>query len=160
MTKRNVFKVIFLVLTLALMLFIFSLSGQKASVSTDTSHSVSRVLLTFLFRGFDVLSSSEQIRLIATVDNTVRTLAHFSEYMLLSFLFAANLIFYSVGKIKKALLSLAGCFIFSLFDEIHQMFVPGRTFQLIDLFFDFLGSLTGLILFYVAVIILRKIKKS
>jgi len=35
---------------------------------------------------------------------------------------------------------------FALFDELHQMFIPGRAFQWIDLTLDLVGILVGLIL--------------
>jgi len=36
---------------------------------------------------------------------------------------------------------------YALSDEIHQLFVPGRAFQVFDLFIDFLGSLFGVFLY-------------
>jgi VanZ family protein len=36
---------------------------------------------------------------------------------------------------------------FALSDEIHQLFVPGRAFQVIDLIIDFLGLLFGVYLY-------------
>ena len=32
---------------------------------------------------------------------------------------------------------------YGLFDEVHQLFVPTRTFQLIDIVIDFLGAIVG-----------------
>ena len=158
MKKAPFLKAVSLILALSLMILIFCLSGQKASTSTKTSHSVTGTILSFLYEGFDELSKAQQTKLISLVDKTVRTVAHFLEYMLLSFLFSLNLSFYGHLKIKKAILALSGCLVFSLFDEIHQIFVPGRSFQFIDLFYDFLGALTGLILFYLARLIYKKIK--
>lgn len=37
--------------------------------------------------------------------------------------------------------------LYALSDEIHQIFVPGRTFQLEDLALDLLGALAGLWLY-------------
>lgn len=157
--KKSLFiKAFLLFLVLGLAVLIFCLSGQKASTSTTTSRSVTEMVLSFIYDGFDTLSKTQQTKLIVKVDRTVRTIAHFSEYTLLAFLFALNLSVYGPLKIKKAILVLSGCFVFSLFDEIHQFFVPGRSFQLIDLFFDFLGSLSGLVLFYLARLIYKKIK--
>jgi len=42
---------------------------------------------------------------------------------------------------KRHLLSLIFVFLYSLTDEIHQLFVPSRSFQLKDLAVDNLGSL-------------------
>lgn len=37
--------------------------------------------------------------------------------------------------------------LYSLSDEIHQLFVPGRSFQLMDLGLDLLGGIIGLIIY-------------
>lgn len=65
--------------------------------------------------------------------------AHFFLYFLLSITFykATDNIFYAI------ILS----FFYSITDEIHQTFVPGRAFQNLDIFVDTMGaSLAGLIL--------------
>ncbi len=159
MKRTTLYKAISLILALLLMFMIFSLSAENAKVSTSTSRSVTSKILSFFYDGFEYLTKSQQTRLISMVDKTVRTLAHFTEYALLSFLFLINISFYKFTKIKKALLSLSGCFIFSVFDEIHQYFVPGRSFQVKDLFFDFLGALAGLLVFHLISIFFSKRKK-
>ena len=58
----------------------------------------------------------------------------------------------SSSPILSALLS----FTYAITDEIHQLFIPGRAFQLVDLAVD----LAGIILGTVAFIILVKIIKS
>ena len=40
-------------------------------------------------------------------------------------------------------LSVAASVLFGISDEFHQSFVPSRTPEISDLFFDFLGSLVG-----------------
>ncbi len=159
MKKTRIYKAISLILIILLMAFIFSLSAENASVSTNTSLSVTTKVLSLIYDGFEYLTKQEQTKLVAAFDKTVRTIAHFSEYALLSFLFTINLSLYKLREIKKAALALSGCFIFSVFDEIHQIFVPGRSFQLIDLFFDFLGALTGLLVFHLISIFFSKRKK-
>ncbi len=42
-----------------------------------------------------------------------------------------------------AALALSICMLYALSDEIHQIFVPGRAFQLVDLGLDLLGSSLG-----------------
>jgi hypothetical protein len=42
-------------------------------------------------------------------------------------------------------LSIAVSTLYGVTDELHQLFVPGRTFSLVDMLFDFIGS--SLILF-------------
>ena len=44
-------------------------------------------------------------------------------------------------------LALSGACLYALSDEVHQIFVPTRTFQIQDLIVDALGALLGLYLF-------------
>ena len=74
-------------------------------------------------------------------------LMHFLEYAVLSFLMARALHHTLPSSQKINLLTIIFTMIFALSDEIHQLFVPGRTFQVIDLIIDFLGILFGLFLY-------------
>ena len=47
----------------------------------------------------------------------------------------------------KFRLALSGACLYALSDEVHQIFVPTRTFQVRDLIVDALGALLGLYLF-------------
>ncbi len=44
------------------------------------------------------------------------------------------------GSLIAVLLSM----LYALSDETHQLFVPGRAFQVVDLIIDFIGSITGM----------------
>lgn len=70
-------------------------------------------------------------------------LFHFLEYfgfgLLLSFALQR-----SFNKYFNSLLAVFFVILFfSLSDEVHQLFVPGRQFSYADIFFDVLGGLTG-----------------
>lgn len=71
-------------------------------------------------------------------------ISHILEYAILSFLFARA--FWqrerpTRGQFIKAI-SLVLFYAFT--DELHQYFIPGRAFQLVDLALDTLGALLGL----------------
>ncbi len=68
-------------------------------------------------------------------------LIHCAEYMIFSVLLvrASNLGGGRPGKRKL----LIGGIVFALLDELHQLFIPGRFFDLFDLFFDSLGIVSG-----------------
>lgn len=82
---------------------------------------------------------------------------HFVEYAVLSFLIARAL--HSSGRGARAFhqsktdtpkipaLVVIIAMLYALSDETHQLFVPGRAFQVIDLIIDFLGSLFGVYLY-------------
>lgn len=66
---------------------------------------------------------------------------HVLEYSLLSIvLFRAFHNSSARFKEKALCLTLIVAFLYGLFDEIHQMFVPTRFFEIKDLFFNVLGS--------------------
>ena len=70
--------------------------------------------------------------------------AHFFEYAVLSILVARAMLWegnYSRGRLFTVYyLTL----LFAFTDEFHQLFTPGRAFQLVDLLLDAFGALLGL----------------
>ena len=45
---------------------------------------------------------------------------------------------------KKILYTCIFCIIYAIFDEIHQIYVPGRTGKVIDVVIDTLGAFMGI----------------
>ncbi len=75
---------------------------------------------------------------------------HFFLYLGLGFIFS-----YFLKNLKWDISWFAICtaalffsFIYGLSDEIHQLFVPGRTFDLIDLIADSVGGISGGIMIF------------
>ena len=72
---------------------------------------------------------------------------HIGEYAVLAALTMRAL----VGKRKLKLIFFLAAFgissLYGLMDEIHQLFVPGRAFQLMDLALDCSGGMIGLIIY-------------
>ncbi len=143
--KRNR---IFLVLSVALMAVIFWFSSKDATVSTEQSDLFITVFLDGFFDG--------QIPHWLTV--VVRKAAHFSIYAALAFC----LYFTFEGAVKSAyetfLYPLSVSVAYSVSDEIHQMFVPGRAGRLFDLAVDGCGSIFGIVTALLILTLIRKIK--
>ncbi len=75
---------------------------------------------------------------------------HFGAFFGLTVLLRTN--FLSRTNLKENLLrkdiyTLTICLVYALFDEIHQMFIPGRSCDPYDLIADFAGTLMGLLFF-------------
>lgn len=80
-----------------------------------------------------------------TVPPGLDKLLHLIEYLILSFLLYASFRA-SSSQIKNNTilwLSFSLAAIYGISDEIHQLFVPNRYFELIDILFDILGSFIG-----------------
>ncbi len=74
----------------------------------------------------------------------VRKLAHFCEYMLEGFLLMLCLRVYTRHRCGICLPMLGGV-LTALTDETIQLFVPGRSGQVTDIWMDFSGVMTGLL---------------
>jgi VanZ family protein len=70
---------------------------------------------------------------------------HFFLYLGLGLLF--TYLFYGLkfftSRLKIVLITLAFIALYGLSDEIHQLFVVGRNFDVLDLFVDIIGGLSG-----------------
>ena len=150
------------VLLVGLMCVIFMLSHQPANESSQTSSSVIRFLAEIFIKDFEDLSTNEQLEIISSLQFIVRKGAHFSAYFVLGiFSFFTFLTYNTPALIWRSLISLSVCFTFSVSDEIHQLFIPGRSGEIRDVLIDTGGSaLSILILFLIFLLIAKKSKNK
>lgn len=141
---RKIYIAISAFLVVAFAIIIFYLSHQTSTESSDTSDSLIELISSLIG-----LTLSE---------NFIRSLAHFCEYAGLGFL-VHNLIFSIKDKLYP-FLSVLFSFGYAVTDEIHQIFVPGRACQLIDLAIDFGGIILGIVVFSFLNQIILKHKKT
>lgn len=128
--------------TVLLSVAIFCFSAQTATTSSAVSDSAALGLLDLIrlfVPGFDVADWD-------TLIHVIRKCAHFGIYLCLEL--AA---FYAFFKERSAfgfasLCSLGYCLLYAVSDEIHQLFVPGRSCEARDVFIDFCGALLGFLL--------------
>ena len=127
------------VLAVAVMIFLFS--AQDADASGKTSGTVSEWLLRLLHPELEQLPGAEQRELRMQMQLYVRKAAHFSEFALLGMTLRLLLEWLRV-RWKKSVSWAAGT-LYAATDEIHQLFVSGRSCQTLDMAIDSLGVLTG-----------------
>ncbi len=138
-------KVIFTILTILWMIIIFLFSNQKSTVSTNNSRSFVRSTIANIYKFFDSDATEEEIdKVVLTFDVPVRKLCHFSEYLILSILVLFMLKSYGVNNLYLTILI---CFAYACTDEIHQLFVVGRSGNIKDIIIDTLGSVS-FVIFY------------
>lgn len=121
-------KVIKLLLIILWLLVIFIFSNQDGTTSTALTNGVLEKYLFFI---------DSDIFFIV-----IRKIAHIIEYLILGIL-----VFSFVNEFKidrKIIISLLICLIFSSLDEFHQLFIPGRTGKILDVFIDMIGVLLGI----------------
>lgn len=78
----------------------------------------------------------------------VRKNAHAFEYFILAIIVSYSLFLFNI-KGKNALIYIMFiCLFYAVTDEFHQIFVPGRSSQVLDVIIDFAGSVIGMAVFY------------
>ena len=78
-------------------------------------------------------------------DHIVRKMAHFCEYMLEGFLLTLCLRVYTRRFVRHISWPILGGLLTALTDETIQMFSDGRSSQITDVWLDFSGVLTGIL---------------
>ena len=102
---------------------------------------------------------------LAKITQFVRSSAHVLEFAALSFFAYRLALSFGADKTKKArLLALPLVFLFgvlyALSDEIHQIFVPGRSFEWQDVGLDTLGAALGVAFAFLAYLLFVRIKRK
>ena len=140
-------KKFFVVLTLIWMIVIFAFSAQEASVSSDTSSYVLQVIVDKLS-----INVEYQDPLWQPLIFLLRKSAHILEYMILTFFAYGALEF----EDKRILKTIGIVFLYACSDEIHQLFVMGRSGSFIDVLVDMIGVMVALLILKV----MRMLKKK
>lgn len=145
------------ILLVALMVTIFTLSHQPADVSSNTSSAVIRFLAEIFIKDFENLSNAEQLEIISSLQFIVRKGAHFSAYFVLGIFSFFTFLTYTFPKFHwRSIISLSVCFAFSVSDEIHQLFVPGRSGEIRDVLIDTCGSLLSIMILFLIFLAIEK----
>lgn len=123
------------------MLFIFAMS----SFGSDSSNAQSSQIIQVLHQVFPSLSSRTSGLDASVLTFIVRKTAHFTEYAILGVLFY---LFYrqilpQKNGLQLFILAILSSFLYACTDEIHQLFVPGRSGQFTDVLVDTLGASFG-----------------
>ncbi|MBR1815981.1 MAG: VanZ family protein [Lachnospiraceae bacterium] len=152
MTKH---KLIFLILSCIWMVVIFYFSARDADESEDDSYRVGLAVGRVFVPDFESMSEDAQLEFAESIDHPVRKCAHATEYAILGMFLVG--VFYPVKKRSKSniIYPLVCCVLYAATDEIHQLFVPGRSGQLFDVLIDGAGALVGIL---VIIFILERIK--
>ena len=137
-------KRISILLVILWMLLIFIMSSANGAQSDNQS-------------GFivNIISNLFNISNLETLNHIIRKIAHLTEYLILGLLVHNLIKQYN----KKWYIALIICILYAISDELHQGFTPGRSPQILDVFIDTIGSITGISLLHF-IIKLKKIKNK
>lgn len=147
--KNKTLRIVSGVVAVILMIIIFLFSAQPAEVSDKTSLSLTALLF-----------SGEEIDVLLLINVFVRKAAHMAEYAALA---VPCWLFLSTFELKRLWGNVLP-FLFSAFyaatDEIHQLFVPGRSGQFKDVLIDSFGALLGVIFINLVMYFIRRCQEK
>lgn len=137
-TDRMVKKIVLWALVIGCMAMIFSFSAQPATDSMNLSDGLLNGILRFLHISLPVST-------VTFMRTFIRKVAHFAVYMLLGLeVYVLFKIGYGLKTKKSAGITAVVCALYSVSDEIHQIFVPGRSGMIKDVLIDTSGALCGM----------------
>lgn len=147
-------------LLLLWMMIIFGFSAQTAAQSDEVSSSVSVHMIETANEMFELGLTQEQIGWYAQeIEHLVRKLAHMAEYAILGILSASCALgYWSWGK-KAAIGSFLFAACYAVTDEVHQLYVAGRTGSVWDICIDSAGVFLGLFFFGLGLKLAERIAK-
>ena len=140
--KHNIFRYLGVVILVILCLVIcwFSAQGGKIS-SLQSDFFVDKIIAEF-FPDFNSYNADAQEDLRLFLAKFVRKGAHFLAYTGMGMI--SFLAFFRVKKYGARFLGAVGfTFAFACLDEIHQLFVPGRSGRIFDVMLDTCGGIFG-----------------
>ena len=158
MNKLTVLRIIFISLTVILLVFIFIMSAQPADESAELSLSFDYRLCRFFRPDFDSLSEEEQLKVAAEIDHFVRKTAHFLEFSALGALLFADFTLFKIKRGFCILFAFLSGAAYAVSDEVHQLFVPGRSCEAADMLIDSGGVLAGSLFAFLIFLIIITVK--
>ncbi|MDD3429131.1 MAG: VanZ family protein [Oscillospiraceae bacterium] len=147
---RNVFCV---GLVVAWAMVIFFLSGENKEASSLRNEEIVENLTPYYYSALvqagDKLEDTFNVKLSDVVNTFVRKGAHVAVYAVLGFLGMLAMCITRCGLFTKFSVTSNFCLLYAISDELHQMFIPGRSCSVLDVCFDYIGSLGGISVFCV-----------
>lgn len=96
---------------------------------------------------------------IEKINPIMRKCAHATVFFILSILIMVFLTRFKIKLSVSYIITVLASFMYALFDEYHQTFIPGRTGQFSDSLIDTSGAIIGALLVLIIISISRKLKQ-
>ncbi|CEK31598.1 acetobutylicum phosphotransbutyrylase [[Clostridium] sordellii] len=129
--------------TIIWMGLIYYMSNQPASISSSQSGGFINMLSNLPIIG----NTIKELMKIGIAEFLIRKSAHMFLYFTLAILI--YMVFKNINNRKAYLYSIIGCFIYACTDEIHQLFITGRSGEFKDVLVDTLGATIGLLIVFI-----------
>ena len=129
------------------MVMIFCISAKTSDHSSEVSSGVTETLITtanFLFHW--EMDGSAILELVDKWENTVRKIAHATEFFLLTMSLFLWFDYFDWNIWKHSFIAGITAVLYAASDEFHQLFVSGRAGKISDVGVDSMGVLVALLM--------------
>ena len=161
--KINILRMILILLLILTFVIIFDFSNQSSEKSSESSGKIAEII-TNNIKPIRERTQIEREKIILRVESVIRKIAHFSIYTIVGVLLMSLVSTYKIDELSRISISLICGIIYATSDEIHQVFIPGRSGQISDVILDSMGVALGifLIMFVIKIykLIYKKIKET
>lgn len=157
--KKNIKTIIFCAAAVGVMIAIFMFSSQNSDDSSDLSRGFIRDIINML-PFFSNTDEAAKTRIVVSIHNFVRKMAHFSIYAALGFC-CAGAFMQKMSRWKKIIIGISAaavCCFYAASDEFHQLFIPGRSGEIRDVLIDTSGGAVGAAIYIGIHMLIQKIK--
>lgn len=120
-------------------------SADNSIESTKKSDSVViKIIEPLLGKRFSV----DEGKYFEKLEILVRKGAHFTVYLILGILLVSFVREFRVINYKSLLIAICLAFLYACSDEVHQLFVSGRSGEIRDVVLDTVGAMVGCLIYY------------
>ena len=147
MKKINIIRAILLTMLIETFVIIFGFSSQNGETSGSLSRKVTEFIVEANIFNKNLTEEQKEIQ-IQNLHPKIRKLAHFSIYTLVGILLMSLCMTYKIKNSKRITISLILGIIYATTDEIHQLFIKGRSGNIIDVLIDTSGVLFGIFIIF------------
>lgn len=157
--KKNIERIILLILLLGTFSIIFGFSSQDG----EKSGSISKKITEEIVKRIPQIQEKEQDErelITQRTEKVIRKLAHFSIYTVVGILLMALISTYQIKERNKTIISIIIGIIYACSDEIHQSFVPKRSPMITDVMIDTMGVMLGILIILLGKTIIKKFQKK
>ena len=155
--KINLLRIVLLILLFGTFYIIFGFSSQDGEESGGISSRVTEFILE-KSNTYKNIDENRQDEIFERTEKIIRKIAHFSIYALVGFLLMGLVSTFKLKEKTRILISLILGVLYAASDEIHQLFSPGRSAQITDVYIDTLGVLVGIFVILLFIKVFEKMK--
>lgn len=143
--KKNIIRIILIVMLIETFYIIFGFSNQNGEESSGISSQITE-RITSNIKSIQEKPANDKKITIHRIETIIRKIAHFSIYTVVGILLMSLMATYNLSNKTRAIVSETIGVVYASTDELHQLFIQGRSAQITDVMIDSMGVLLGILL--------------